>query len=88
MKGIRYILFNHISNHIKRYENDLIYPEKRKKDMIKQFHYHLYMPFSLGINEHKTFEKQYEFLKGNESTKHLWILYPDKLIRIKIEKVL
>ena len=74
---------------IKRYENDLIYPEKRKKYMIKQFIYHLHMPFSLGMHEHKKFENQYDFLKyRNESTKHLWYVYPDELIRIKIEKVL
>ena len=47
------------------------------------------MPFSLGMHEHKKFENQYDFLKySNESTKHLWYVYPDELIRIKIEKVL
>ena len=73
---------------IKRYENDLIYPEKFKKDMIKDFYYHLHMPFSLGMHQHKSFANQYEFLKRDASTKQLWCIYPDELIRIKIENEL
>tara|TARA_B110000495_G_C22516087_1_gene315192 strand:+ start:62 stop:340 length:279 start_codon:yes stop_codon:yes gene_type:complete len=63
---------------IKQYENDLLFPEKYRKYLIKEFKTHIHAPFWMSMSRWKSYEYQYDYLKKTKP--ELWEIYSDKKI--------